>query len=211
VARRIESHDLPGPEGRLEALLEEPEEGAPRLAALVCHPHPLFGGTMHNKVVYRIARALRRAGCVVLRFNFRGVGRSEGTHGDLIGEIEDARSALAWLRDRYPELPFALAGFSFGARAITQLGCELGDAEWMLACGLPTRHGPNTCLERSATPKLFVQSTHDQYGPRAEFEQQYAAFAEPKQLFWVESADHFFAGALDAFEEIVLRAVSVPS
>lgn len=211
MPRRIESHDLPGPAGRLEALLEEPEHGDPRVAALVCHPHPLFGGTMHNKVVYRIARALRNAGCVVLRFNFRGVGRSEGEHGDLAGEIEDARSALAWLRERYPELPYALAGFSFGARAITRLGCEQDGAEWLLACGLPTRHGPNEFLATCPTPKIFVQSTNDQYGPRAEFEQQYAGFAEPKQLLWVESEDHFFAGALDAFEEIVLRAVTMPS
>lgn len=209
MARRIESHELPGPAGRLEALLEEPEHGAPRLAVVVCHPHPLFGGTMHNKVVYRMARALRKAGCVALRFNFRGVGASEGAHGDLVGEIEDARSALAWLRDRYPELPYALGGFSFGARAITRLGCGLGDAEWLLAAGLPTRHGPNEFLESCAVPKLFVQSAHDQYGPRAEFEQQYARFAEPKQIFWVDAADHFFAGALDAFEEIVTRAVTV--
>lgn len=211
MPRRIESHQIAGPAGRLEALLEEPEHGAPRIAALVCHPHPLFGGTMHNKVVYRIARALRKADCVALRFNFRGVGLSEGEHGDLVGEIEDARTSLAWLRERYPELPFALAGFSFGARAITRLGCEIGGAEWLLAAGLPTRHGPNDYLDACAVPKIFVQSTNDQYGPRAEFEAQYEGFAAPKQLHWVESADHFFAGALDAFEEIVLRAVSVPS
>src|SRR5215467_5237715 len=87
VARRIESHTVAGPAGKLEALLEEPEEREPVCAALVCHPHPLFGGTMHNKVVYRLARGLRRTGAVVLRFNFRGVGMSEGEHGNLEGEI----------------------------------------------------------------------------------------------------------------------------
>ncbi|MGA3098556.1 MAG: alpha/beta fold hydrolase, partial [Bryobacteraceae bacterium] len=111
----MESPWIAGPAGRMEALLEEPEEDAPRLAAVVCHPHPLYGGTMHNKVVYRMARGLRRAGAAVLRFNFRGVGRSAGSHGNLVGEIEDARAALAWLRQRYPDLPFSLAGFSFGA------------------------------------------------------------------------------------------------
>jgi uncharacterized protein len=201
VPRRIESHDIPGPAGRLEALLEEPEEGAPRVAALVCHPHPLFSGTMHNKVVYRMARALRKSGCVVLRFNFRGVGTSEGKHGELIGEIEDARSALAWLRERYPGIPYALGGFSFGARAITKLGCEQEGAQWLLACGLPTRHGPNEYLQTCAAPKVFIQSTNDQYGPKAEFEKQYEGFAEPKKLIWVESSDHFFAGALDQFEK----------
>jgi hypothetical protein len=128
VARRIESLSLSGPAGQLEALLEEPEDREPRLAAVVCHPHPLFGGTMHNKVVYRIARGLRRAGIVVLRFNFRGVGQSHGEHGHMTGEIEDARAALTYLRARYPELPFAMAGFSFGSRAIMQLGCEMGCA-----------------------------------------------------------------------------------
>src|SRR5512141_1913019 len=100
MARRIESHDVPGPAGVLEALLEEPEHAEPGFAALVCHPHPLYGGTMHNKVVFRLARGLRSAGAVVLRFNFRGVGRSQGEHGHLSGEIEDAREALAWLRGR---------------------------------------------------------------------------------------------------------------
>jgi len=201
VPRRIESHDLPGPAGRLEALLEEPEHDAPRVAALVCHPHPLFGGTMHNKVVYRIARALRNSGCVVLRFNFRGVGRSEGVHGDLVGEIEDARLALAWLRERYPALPYALAGFSFGARTITRLGCEQEGAQWLLAAGLPTRHGPNEFLQTCKTPKILVQSTNDQYGPKEEFEKQYESFADPKKLIWVEAKDHFFVDALDTFEK----------
>src|SRR5213083_1008589 len=98
MPRRIESYDIQGPAGVLEALVEEPENGPPRMAALVCHPHPLYGGTMHNKVVYRIARGLRRAGIVVLRFNFRGVGRSQGVHAHMEGEIEDARAALEWLR-----------------------------------------------------------------------------------------------------------------
>ena len=115
MPRRIESLTIPGPAGSLEALLEEPDHCEPRLAAVVCHPHPLFGGTMHNKVVYRIARGLRRAGIVVLRFNFRGVGRSEGEHAHMIGEVEDARAALEYLRARYPHLAYALAGFSFGS------------------------------------------------------------------------------------------------
>src|ERR1035438_5628012 len=105
MPRRIESHFIPGPAGRLEALLEEPEDRDPIEACLVCHPHPLYGGTMHNKVVYRIARGLRRSGRVVLRFNFRGVNLSEGRHDDGPGEVEDARAALEFLRERYPDLP----------------------------------------------------------------------------------------------------------
>lgn len=206
MARRIESHWISGPAGRLEALLEEPDDQAPRLAAVVCHPHPLYGGTMHNKVVYRIARGLRRAGVVVLRFNFRGVGRSEGEHAHLAGEIEDARAALAWLRDRYPSRPYALAGFSFGARVIARLGCSLPDAHWLMAVGFPTDSNGDPYLETCRVPKIFIQSTHDQYGPRPELETLAAKVAEPKQLIWVESADHFFAGGLEELEEAVYRA-----
>jgi alpha/beta superfamily hydrolase len=196
--------------GVLEALLEEPDHIAPHTAALVCHPHPLGGGTMHNKVVYRMARALRQAGCVVLRFNFRGVGLSEGTHGNFVGEVEDAQVALGWLRERYPELPFALAGFSFGARAISQVGCAEQGARWMIAAGFPTVQGPAEHLEQCAVPKTFILSTHDQYAPRADFEAMYAQWAEPKRLEWIEASDHFFAGALDQFEETVARSVVLP-
>ena len=203
MARRIESLTLAGPAGNLEALLEEPDDRGPRLAAVVCHPHPLYGGTMHNKVVYRLARGLRTAGAVVLRFNFRGVGRSAGEHANLEGEIEDARAALQWLRGRYVALPHALAGFSFGSSVITRLGCEAADASFLLAAGFPTRWGSPDYLEACATPKIFIQSTHDQYGPRAELEAMYEKFAAPKQLHWVESTDHFFAGGLEALEEQV--------
>jgi alpha/beta superfamily hydrolase len=202
MARRIESHWIAGPAGRLETILEEPEH-EPRQAAVVCHPHPLYGGTMHNKVVYRIARGLRHAATVVLRFNFRGVGSSEGKHADGEGEIEDARIALRWLRERYPELPFGMAGFSFGSRVITRLGCEMGDASWLLAAGYPTRHAATEYLEPCTRPKVFIQSTNDQYGPRPELEAVFDRVAEPKRLIWVESTDHFFTGGLDELEKAV--------
>ena len=209
MARRIESLTLAGPAGNLEALLEEPEDGAPRMAAVVCHPHPLYGGTMHNKVVYRLARGLRRAGIVVLRFNFRGVGMSAGEHAHLEGEVEDARAALMFLRERYPDLPYALAGFSFGSRVITRLGCELGDAAFLMAAGFPTRWGPPDHLNPCPVPKIFLKSTVDQYGPRTELEAMFQDFAEPKSLHFIEAQDHFFAGALDALEDAVLRAAAV--
>jgi len=209
VPRRIQSHSIAGPAGVLEAMLEEPDRQRPRLAALVCHPHPLYGGTMHNKVVYRIARGLRRAGAVVLRFNFRGVGRSGGEHGHLTGEIEDARAALEWLRAGYPGLPFALAGFSFGAQAILQLGCSIDGPQWLLAAGFPTRQGPTEYLPACRVRKIFLQSTHDQYGPRAEFEALYARLPEPKQLTWIESSSHFFAGGLDQLEAAVTSAAGI--
>jgi alpha/beta superfamily hydrolase len=207
VARRIESYFLAGPAGRLEALLEEPEDPPPRLAALVCHPHPLYGGTMHNKVVYHIARGLRRSGIAVLRFNFRGVGGSEGEHAHMTGEIEDARAVLAWLRERYPALPFALAGFSFGARVITRLGCPLQDTSFLLAVGHSTQRS-SEYLETCPAPKIFIQSTHDEFGPPAELQAVYAKVPEPKKLIWIEAEDHFFRNGLDQLEEAVRIAAS---
>src|ERR1039458_6088594 len=118
-----------------------------RVSAVVCHPHPLYGGTLHNKVVHRIARALRDSGAVVLRFNFRQAGIPEG--------LEDARAALAWLRARYPDLPYALAGFSFGARVITELGCaEAAAARFLLAVGFSPRLGNFEYLETCASPRF---------------------------------------------------------
>jgi uncharacterized protein len=203
LARRIESLMLSGPAGRLEALLEEPEGGEPSHAALVCHPHPLHGGTLHNKVVYRLARGLRRTGAVVLRFNFRGVGSSTGEHGHLEGEIEDARTALDWLRARYPALPVTLAGFSFGSRVITRLGVERSDVVRLIAAGFPTRYGSTNYLEECRIPKVFIQSTRDEHGPRPELEALYITFSEPKRMIWIPAEDHFFAGALEVLEEAV--------
>ncbi len=148
MARKIESCTIEGPAGNLEALLEEPEDGIPREACLVCHPHPVHGGTMHNKVVYRMAKGLRRSGRVVLRFNFRGVGRSAGVYDHMVGELEDARAALTWLRERYPELPYGLAGFSFGSRIIMRLGCASEGARQLIGVGFPTWREDNTYLTR---------------------------------------------------------------
>lgn len=203
MPRRIEACLLDGPAGKIEALLEAPEDIVPRALALVCHPHPLFGGTMHNKVVYRVARALRSSGFAVLRFNFRGVGKSEGRHNLGVGEVEDARAALDWLRRRYPGLPYTLAGFSFGSRVILNLGCALPDAERLIALGFPAKRDPVGVLAHCTVPKVFLQSTHDEYGPPLEMEALYAQVAEPKQLIWIEATDHFFAGGLDELERQV--------
>lgn len=207
MARKIESLFLDGPAGRLEALLEEPEveAGDPREAALVCHPHPQHGGTMHTKAVYRIARGLRTAGAVVLRFNYRGVNLSQGQYAHGEGELEDARAALGYLRGRYPGLPFTLAGFSFGSRIALRLACPGINARRVIAVGFPTTYKDNSYLESCTVPKIFVQSTHDQYGPLADLEPLVASLPEPKKLVLVEAADHFFAGALAELEQEIAR------
>ena len=163
MPRRIESLFIDGPAGRLEALLEEPEDQDPRHAVVVCHPHPQFGGTMHNKVVYRIARGLRRAGAVVLRFNFRGVNLSAGQYDKGIGELEDARAALDLLRSRYPALPFSLAGFSFGSRIILRLGCEtpgVTHPDRRRFPGKPARQLNRSGIARCRAPSLSARMTN---------------------------------------------------
>ena len=209
MPRRIESLFIAGPAGRLEAVLEEPEDQAPREAVLICHPHPQFGGTLHNKVVYRMARGLRRAGAVALRFNYRGVNMSEGIYDNGVGELEDARVALEFLRSRYPELLFSLAGFSFGSRIILKLGCEIPQVRRLIAVGFPAGDPASRTLGACEIPRVFVQSTNDQFGPRDAMESYFAGLEGSKELIWVEASDHFFVGALDEFEEAVYRIGSL--
>jgi len=160
---------------------------------------------MHNKVVYRVARGLRRSGSVVLRFNFRGVNLSEGSHDNGHGEVEDARAALEFLRGRYAGLSYSLAGFSFGSRVILNLGCSLaspGPAR-LIAVGFPTTMGHFDYLKECVAPKYFLQSTQDVHGPRLALEAAFASFAAPKSLIFIEASDHFFAGSLQGLEDAV--------
>jgi hypothetical protein len=205
LPRKIESLHLDGPAGRIEALLEEPDDAVAMEACLLCHPHPLFGGTMHNKVVYRAARGLRRAGGAVLRFNFRGVGRSEGVHDNGPGEMEDARVCLKYLRERFPGIPYSLSGFSFGSRVALKLACSLPEPRpaRVIAIGFPTTRGHLDYLETCGLPKYFVQSTNDEHGPKQDLEAVFETFAEPKKLYFVDARDHFFAGALEQLEETI--------
>ncbi len=203
MARRIESLMLPGPVGRLEARLEEPDHEEPVEACLVCHPHPRHGGTMHNKVVHRLARGLRRSGSVVLRFNYRGVNLSEGEYGHGKGELEDARVALKWLRERYPHLPFSLAGFSFGSRIILRLGCSVQTPLRLIAVGFPASYREKIDLAHCTLRKIFIQSTNDEFGSKDDLEPFVSSLPEPKELYWVQAENHFFRGGLDQFEETV--------
>lgn len=203
MARKIESLMIAGPAGRLEALLEEPEQGEPVAAALVCHPHPQHGGTMHTRVVHRTARALRQAGAVVLRFNYRGVHLSEGSYDNGVGEIEDGRACLEFLRERYPHLPYCLAGFSFGSRIALKLAVDYPGATKVVPIGYPTKYPDRDYMTQIRIPKIFVHSTNDEHGPRLDMEAFFAGLPEPKQLFWVEAVDHFFADNLEEFERTV--------
>jgi len=208
MARILESTYLQGPAGRLEALHEGPGEHSRIVrVAVICHPHPLHGGTMHNKVVFRMARAARQAGSAVIRFNFRGVGASQGQYDEGRGEQDDLRAAIAYAHDRYPGLPLVLGGFSFGSRVALRVSCGEPGVERVVSVGTPVEHFDWTFLSGCACPKQFVHSTNDQFGLRPTMEKVFASAADPKGLKWVESADHFFVDALEALEEAAHLAV----
>lgn len=188
---------LEGPAGRLEAILWNTRAAVSHRAAVVCHPHPLYGGTMHNKVVYQAAKALHRRGVPVLRFNFRGTGLSEGEHDGGPGEQEDVRAALDYLAAEFPGRPILLAGFSFGSWVGLRVGCQDARVAELIGLGLPVDNSDMSYLRRCAKPKLILQGGNDQYGSRANVEALFQTLAEPKRLVIVEGADHFFTGRLD--------------
>jgi len=197
---------LSGPTGRLEALLNAGSENATH-AALVCHPHPLYGGTLHNKVVFHAMKALNSFGFPVLRFNFRGTGLSQGEHDQGVGEVDDVHAALDWL-DREFHLPIILAGFSFGAAVGLQTACADSRVEAVTALGLPVaplddRTYDFGFLQSCTKPKLFISGDRDQFGPRAELEKLVAILSEPKKLIIVEGADHFFEGRMRELRETI--------
>jgi alpha/beta superfamily hydrolase len=188
---------LAGPTGRLEALLWTSPDADPKFVAVVCHPHPLFGGTMHNKVVYQTAKALHQRGATVLRFNFRGVEQSEGVHDRGIGEQDDVGAAVAYLAAEFPGRPILLAGFSFGSWVGLRVGCEDARVNELIGLGLPVDHVDASYLRACEKPKLLIQGANDQYGSRANIEALFATLAEPKRLVVIEAADHFFTSHLD--------------
>jgi len=207
----IRSLFLDGPAGRLEALLNAGSANATH-AAVVCHPHPMFGGTLHNKVVFHTMKALNGFGLPVLRFNFRGAGLSHGEHDRGEGEVEDVRAALDWLDSEF-HLPMVFAGFSFGAAVGLRAACP--DARVRAVIGVGTPVAPVAAdteeprvytldfLRDCAKPKLFVSGARDQFGPRSKLEVLVASVPEPKKLVMIEGADHFFEGRLRELRQAI--------
>jgi alpha/beta superfamily hydrolase len=202
----IRSFSIDGPAGRLEALLNAGSPDATH-AALVCHPHPLFGGTLHNKVVFHAMKAFNSFGFPVLRFNFRGTGLSAGEHDHGIGEVEDVRAALNWLDGEF-RLPIVFAGFSFGAAVGLRAAYSDDRVRALIALGLPAVAVENRVydfefLRSSTKPKLFVSGSRDQFGPAGKLEALVATFADPKKLVRIEAGDHFFEGRLREMREAI--------
>jgi alpha/beta superfamily hydrolase len=211
TAAPIRSFFLDGPAGRLEALLNGGADNATH-AALVCHPHPLFGGTLHNKVVFHTMKALNSFGYPVLRFNFRGAGLSQGEHDQGKGEVDDVRTALNWLHAEFHR-PLIFAGFSFGAAIGLRAACADPRVRALIGLGVPVapvaaaseepRVYTLDFLKDCTRPKLFVSGARDQFGPRAELETLVASVPEPKKLVIIPGADHFFEGRLRELRESI--------
>lgn len=211
--------EISGPAGLLEALLDVPAPGTPIRAAVVfAHPHPQYGGTMHTKAVFQGAKGLQRIGCAVLRFNFRGVGRSAGTFGGGDGERADFTAALDAMHARYPNATLWAAGFSFGSWVALEVGAVDPRVSALIAIappvpsreGAPVRHHhdysfPNTLA--SAKPKFFIQGERDELCPLKDLWAFYAKLHEPKELVVIDAADHLFDGktteVADAMAELL--------
>jgi uncharacterized protein len=195
---------LDGPAGRLEAILWTPAgAAAPPLAALVCHPHPLFGGTMHNKVVYNAAKTMDALGIPTLRFNFRGAGLSAGEHDKGRGEQGDAQAALEFLKAQFPGVALLVAGFSFGSYVGLRVGCPDARVTELIGLGIPVNSTDFSFLKECPKPKLFVHGSEDQFGARKKVEETVAALPGDNRLVVIENADHFFAGHLDEFNAAI--------
>lgn len=185
--------EIPGPAGSLEALLDLPD-GAVRAVAVFGHPHPLHGGTMHTKAVYRSAKAMARIGVAALRFNFRGVGQSQGTFDDGPGEKDDFRAALAFAAERFPGLPIWAAGMSFGSWVAMTVGAEDARVSLVLGIAPPVDRYDYESLKSSTRPKFIIHGEADELIPVKEIRKFYAQLPEPKELVVLEDAGHLFEG-----------------
>lgn len=194
--------DFEGPEGLLEGILFDPS-AAPRAAAVFCHPHPLHGGTMANNVVYRSARALQEAGLAVLRFNFRGVGRSAGVHHGEGGEDQDLAAALAFLSRERPGLPLWAGGFSFGARTASRLASAGSPIERLLLVALPVRSFEVPWIEDLALPTHIIMAGQDEFGTLTDLQSRYPNLPPSVTIEEIKGVDHFFSGQLTLLQDRV--------
>jgi alpha/beta superfamily hydrolase len=201
----IRTFFLEGPAGRLEAIVNSGASDA-KYTALVCHPHPLYGGTLHNKVVYNAMKALHGFGFPVLRFNFRGAGLSEGRHDQGDGEIQDVRTALNWLDGEF-RLPIIFCGFSFGAATGMRAACPDQHVKAIIGLGTPVEVDDRlyrySFLSECAKPKLFISGSRDEFSPKEKLEQVFAEAADPKKVVFVEGAGHFFENKLDRMQSAI--------
>lgn len=201
---------IPAEHGQLEAILKEPRTRPAKGVALVLHPHPLGGGTMHNKVVFRAAAALNDAGLITLRINFRGVGQSTGQHDEGRGERNDVRAGLAYLSTNYPELNVTLCGFSFGARVGLEVGTEDPRVRYLIGIGTPLNKYDFEFLQECRKPLLLVQGEYDEFGEVEEVKKMAAELEQKTQvrLVVIPGAGHFFENQLDELKRAITQWIS---
>ena len=201
---------IPAEHGQLEAILKEPRTGPAKGVALVLHPHPLGGGTMHNKVVFRAAAALNDAGLITLRINFRGVGQSTGEHDEGRGERNDVRAGLDYLSANYPELNITLCGFSFGARVGLEVGIEDRRVKYLIGIGTPLDKYDFEFLQACRKPLLLVHGERDEFGEIERVKQMAAELEQKTQvrLVVVPGAGHFFENGLDDLKRAITDWIS---
>ena len=204
---RIENFFLHGPAGRIECMLKRPTGGDSPAAAVVCHPHPLFGGTMHNKVVHAAAEAIVDTGIPVLRFNFRGVGGSGGTHDGGRGEQDDLRSVMDHLTGLYPRRPLLVAGYSFGAFVVLAVGCRDPRARALIGIGIPINLVGFGFLRECRKPLTLIQGDEDAFGPLPQLMALAALVPGGARVVAVKGAAHNFAGHLDELARRVAEAI----
>ncbi len=197
---------VPVAHGRLEAILKEPRDGPVVGVALVLHPHPLGGGTMHNKVVFRAASALNDAGLIALRINFRGVGQSTGKHDEGRGELEDGRAGVRYLAEKYPEQPITLAGFSFGAWVGLQVGIPDERVVNLISIGTPVNKYDFDFLEAGRKPLLLVHGDRDEFGSLPRLQDLISQIKQHNakvELQVIKDSGHFFEGHLDELKQAI--------
>jgi len=194
---------LSGPAGKLEAVLWTPATGMPSIAAVVCHPHPLFGGTMHNKVVFQAAKALDSVGIAVLRFNFRGAGLSAGAHDKGISEVHDVQAALEFMAGEFAGTPLLVAGFSFGCWVGLRAGCKDTRVEKLIGIGAPVNSSDFSYLSKCTKPKLFVHGANDEFGDVEWVRRMVASLPGENELTVVDGVDHFFTGKIEELGQAV--------
>ncbi len=207
-SNRVLHINIPTPQGHLEGILKPEEDGShPQYAGLICHPHPLYGGTMHNKVVFKVAQTLQTLNIPTLRFNFRGVGHSTGTYDEGRGEMDDVRYSLEFLSRHYPSVPVILAGFSFGSYVGLRVAAIDDRVQAMIGLGVPARMFEHETLVGCHKPKLFIHGTKDELAPYDLAQQWFEQVPAPKSMVAVPKADHFFLDRLDEVQAIIIGFV----
>ena len=209
-------HEIAGPAGRIEALLDEPatrgtfgdsasadRTGSVHAAVVFAHPHTEYGGTMHTKVVYQTAKALSRIGCAVLRFNFRGAGASAGAFSDGPGELDDFQAALDFMHDRYPDAPMWAGGMSFGSYVGLTAGARDPRVTTLIGIALPVSRYDYSDVAASPKAKFFIHGEFDELCPLKDVREFYARCAEPKDLVVIDAADHLFEGKVSQVAEAI--------